>query len=102
MNHLDDPLDILLGSLTNMKQERNLAMRKMVEVKREASTAFNSDWQEFFPNDHHVPILAPSYNKDDIEERMNHTFREEHVDADKRSQKNQTQLLLSVFSAERQ
>ena len=27
-------------------------MRKMVEVKREASTAFNSDWQEFFPNDH--------------------------------------------------
>ena len=52
MNQLDDPLDILLGSLTNMKQERNLAMRKMVEVKREASTAFNSDWQEFFPNDH--------------------------------------------------
>ena len=52
MNQLDDPLDILLGSLTNMKQERNLAMRMMVEVKREASTAFNSDWQEFFPNDH--------------------------------------------------
>ena len=92
MNQLEDPLDILLRSLSNIRQDVNVVRRKM---KMEAT--FNSDWQEFFPNDHNVPILAPSYNKDDIEERMNHTFREEHVDADKRSQKNQTQLLLSQF-----
>ena len=90
MNQLEDPLDILLRSLSNIRQEVNVVRRKVVEVKMEA--AFNSDWQEFFPND----ITAPK--EDDIEVRINHTFKEERGEDDKRSQSeeggeaNQTKL----------
>ena len=47
MDQLEDPLENLLQSLTNIKEEVSMARRRVVEVKREA--AFNADWQEFFP-----------------------------------------------------
>ena len=47
MDQLEDPLENLLLSLTNIKEEVSMARRKVAEVKREV--AFNADWQEFFP-----------------------------------------------------
>ena len=96
MNQLEDPLDILLRSLSNIKQEVNVVRRKVVEVKMEA--AFNSDWEEFFPNNHTVPIAANDCKEDDIEERRNQTLQKERVDDEERSQSqnggrsNQTKL----------
>ena len=47
MEQQENPLENLLQSLTNIKEEVSMARRKVVEVKREV--AFNADWQEFFP-----------------------------------------------------
>ena len=67
-------MDILLRSLTNIRQDVNVVRRKVVEA------AFNSDWQEFFPNDHGMPTTTLNFQEDDI--RRN----QEEVDVGERNQ----------------
>ena len=60
--------------------------------------AFNSDWQEFFPNDHTVPITAPDRKEESTEIRRNQTFKQERVDDKSQDGGRSNQTKLSSFS----